>query len=281
MSLLLVLAILPVFFLCFFIYKKDVNREPGKLLAKIFALGFFSAIPVVIVELLLGNLFPTDGIDNFLILFINVFVGVALIEEGFKWFVTKIFGYNNKEFDEVYDIIVYAVFASLGFACIENILYVLNGGVGVAVMRALLSVPGHMCFAIIMGYFLSQAKINQTSDNRGLYGRNVFLSILIPTVAHTLYDALLFYTVATGSVLAILLFIVGYIVMVVICFIVIGKTSKIQTNMNTNVSKGTIYQDKEGYIHYQSEAKDINYCPLCGKYVKGYNYCPGCGFKIK
>ena len=101
MSLLLVLAILPVFFLCFFIYKKDVNREPGKLLAKIFALGFFSAIPVVIVELLLGNLFPTDGIDNFLVLFINVFVGVALIEEGFKWFITKIFGYNNKEFDEV------------------------------------------------------------------------------------------------------------------------------------------------------------------------------------
>ena len=67
------------------------------------------------------------------------------------------------------NIIVYAVFSSLGFACIENILYVLSGGVGIAILRAILSVPGHMCFGVIMGYFLSQAKVNQVKQYIEVY----------------------------------------------------------------------------------------------------------------
>ena len=282
MSYLLLLAILPVFCLCFFIYKKDNNKEPGKLLAKIFALGFFSAIPVVIGEIFLGNLFPTDGVTNFITLFINVFIAVALVEEGFKWIITKVFGYNNKEFDEVYDIVVYSVFASLGFACIENILYVLGGGLSTAILRALLSVPGHMCFAVIMGYFLSQAKINQVSGNKGLYTRNTIFSILFPAIAHTIYDALLFYSVAVNSLLAILLFFVFDIVMVVLCFITISKTSKIQANITNNVKEGNIIVDSNGYVYYKtSETRVINFCPICGKPVSGFNFCPGCGFKLK
>lgn len=281
MSYLLLLAILPVFLLCMFIYKKDVNREPGKLLAKIFALGFFSAIPVVIGEMFLGYIFPTDGETNFITLFINVFIAVALVEEGFKWIITRFFGYNNKEFDEVYDIVVYSVFASLGFACIENILYVLGGGLSTAILRALLSVPGHMCFGVIMGYFLSQAKINQVNENKGLRTRNMIFSILFPTLAHTAYDALLFYTVATGSYITILLFFVFDIVMVVLCFITISKTSKIQKNLNNNINTGVITYNN-GVLSYQPvEKKEINYCPVCGHYVKEYNYCPSCGFKIK
>ena len=280
MSYLLLLAILPVFLLCFFIYKKDVNGEPSGLLAKMFIFGFLSAIPVVIGEMLLGNFFPTDGEKNFIILFINVFISVALIEEGFKWLVVKIFGYNNKEFDEVYDVIVYSVFASLGFACIENILYVISGGVSTAILRALLSVPGHMCFGVIMGYFLSQAKVNQVNGNSGLRTKNMVFSILLPALAHTVYDALLFYSVATSSILAILIFLVFDIVMVTLCFITVGKTSKIQTNLNSNINTGVIALDKNGILAYQ-EKKEINYCPVCGHYVKGYNYCPKCGFKIK
>lgn len=282
MSYLLLLAILPVFLLCFFIYKKDANREPGKLLAKIFALGFFSAIPVVIGEMFLGKFFPTDGITNFLQIFVNVFISVALVEEGFKWLITKFVGYNNKEFDEVYDIIVYSVFASLGFACIENILYVIGGGVSTAILRALLSVPGHMCFGVIMGYFLSQAKVNQVNGNYSIYTRNILFSILFPTLAHTIYDAILFYTVATSSILGILVFFVFDIIMVVLCFITVSKTSKIQKNISDNVSTGVISLDNNGILTYTTEVKKkINYCPVCGHYVKEYNYCPGCGFKIK
>ena len=281
MEYLLLLAILPVFLLCLFVYKKDVNREPGKLLAKMFILGFFSAIPVVILEVILGKFFETDGVDNYIVLFINVFISVALIEEGFKWLITKFFGYNNKEFDEVYDIIVYSVFASLGFACIENILYVLSGGIGVGIMRAILSVPGHMCFGVIMGYFLSQAKVNQVNGNYSIYTRNILFSIICPAIAHTIYDSLIFYAIAADSIGAILLFLVLDIVMVVLCFITVAKTSKIQKNINNNVSSGVVSLNQDGILTYQNTKKEINFCPVCGKYVKEYNYCPGCGFKIK
>ena len=85
MNILIAAAVLPVALLCAFIYKKDPNKEPKGLLAKLFIFGFFSAIPVIVVELLLGRLFPTSGLSSFLSMFINVFISIALVEEGFKW----------------------------------------------------------------------------------------------------------------------------------------------------------------------------------------------------
>lgn len=282
MQYLLVAAVLPIFLLCFFVYKKDPHHEPGKLLAKIFALGFFSAIPILVVELVLGHFFPTDGISNFILLFVNVFVSVALVEEGFKWMVAVFIGYKNKEFDEIYDIIVYSVFASLGFACIENILYVFSNGFGNAILRALLSVPGHMCFGIIMGYFLAQAKVGRINKNQGIFSRNIIFSILFPTLAHTMYDALLFYV--QYNVLSILLFFMFDAAMVTLCIITVFKTSKLQTNLDSNLNTGMITTTDAGQLVFtplNTVNQDIKYCPLCGSHVEGYNYCPRCGFKIK
>ena len=282
MQYLLVAAVLPIFLLCFFVYKKDPHYEPGKLLAKIFALGFFSALPILGIEMILEYFFPTDGISSFILIFINVFISVALVEEGFKWLVTVFFGYKNKEFDEIYDIIVYAVFASLGFACIENILYVFVHGFGNAILRALLSVPGHMCFGVIMGYFLAQAKVGKINKSVSVYKRNMLLSILLPSIAHTLYDSFIFY--AEYNILSILLFFVFDITMVVLCIITVNRMSKIQHNVDNYLNTGVIKTTDEGQLVFtplNSKTKDINYCPLCGSHVDGYNYCPRCGFKIK
>ena len=280
MQYLLVAAVLPIFVLCFFVYKKDPHHEPGKLLAKIFAFGFISAFPILVAELMLGNFFPTDGVSSFLLIFVNVFISVALVEEGFKWIVTVFFGHKNKEFDEIYDIIVYSVFASLGFACIENILYVLSNGIGNAILRALVSVPGHMCFGVIMGYFLAQAKVGRINKNTGIFKKNILLSILLPTLAHTMYDALLFYT--EYNVLSILLFFIFDITMVVICIITVNKTSKIQKNLDNNLNTGMIKTTDAGELIFtpmHSSGEDIHYCPLCGSHVDGCNYCPSCGLK--
>ena len=282
MQYLLIAAILPIFLLCFFVYKRDPHHEPGKLLAKIFALGFFSAIPILLVEVLLGIIFPTDDVSNFILIFINVFISVALVEEGFKWLVTLFFGYKNKEFDEIYDIIVYAVFASLGFACIENILYVCTNGIGNAILRALLSVPGHMCFGVIMGYFLAQAKVGRINKSQSVYTRNMLLSILLPSLAHTVYDALLFYV--EYNVLFILVFFIFDIVMVVLCILTVNRTSKIQQNLDNNLNTGIITTSDTGQLVFtplNSIKEDIHYCPLCGNNVDGDNYCSKCGFKIK
>ena len=276
-DILLFLAVLPVVALCYFIYKKDQNKEPMGLLMKIFALGFFSAIPVLIVELVLGSFLPTDGEFSFLVLYFNVFVSVALVEEGFKWLVTKLVGYDNKEFDEIYDIVVYSVFASLGFACIENIIYVYSNGVTTAFTRALLSIPGHMCFGVIMGYFLSKAKVAKINGNESLCTRNLVLSLICPSLVHAMYDALIFY----GSDLSVLLFFLFDIAMVVVCFITVDKISKVQKNVTRNINTGVFVNDGSGHIHLSSGAGEkYSFCPVCGKASDGSNFCGRCGMKL-
>ena len=281
MQYLLVAAVLPIFLLCFFVYKKDPHHEPGGVLAKIFILGFFSAIPIVGVEFVLGYFFPTDGISNFILIFINVFISVALVEEGFKWIITLLCGYRSKDFDELYDIIVYAVFASLGFACIENILYVCTSGLGNAVLRALLSIPGHMCFGVFMGYFFAQAKVGRINKNSGIFTRNIVFSILVPTIAHTLYDAFIFY--AEYNVLSIIAFFIFDIVMVVLGIVTINKMSKIQQNLDTHIDTGILKTTDTGELVYTDvvSSGEIHYCPLCGNNVDGCNYCSHCGFRIR
>lgn len=305
MEYLLVAAVLPIVLLCSFIYKKDPIKEPKSLLTKLFVFGFFSSIPVVFVELFLGSMFPTESVKSFVEMFINVFVGVALVEEGFKWIITKKFGYDNKEFDEIYDIIVYAVFVSLGFACIENILYVLSNGLGNAIMRALTSIPGHTCFAVIMGYFFSKAKVNDMNKS-SKKSMNMILSIIAPTVAHTLYDAFIFYASESGEYRYLGYFFLSYIAMLIVCFIIVNKISKMQVNINTNVQTGVIKLDDLGYVvsntptidnpiitntitsdsgsnqsNNSSQTNQLNFCPFCGKPANGNNFCSSCGYKLK
>lgn len=280
MSILLASAIFPIVVLCYYIYLKDINKEPSSLLAKIFILGFFSAIPVVIVEVVLSDFFQSDS-GSFLSIFISTFISVALVEEGFKWFITKLVGYNNKEFDEIYDIIVYAVFASLGFACIENILYVFQNGLGNAILRALISVPGHTCFAVLMGYFFSEAKIASVNQNNGIYRKNICYSILVPTVAHTLFDAIIFYASYINSLLFVLVFFIFYIIMVVCCFKMVNKVSKLQHNISTKLSDGSISNNGNGQIVFNSTISEFNFCPICGNNVEGCHYCPSCGFHLE
>ena len=280
MEILLFASIIPVVLLGIYIYKKDQHKEPIGLLASIFILGVLSCIPVVITEVFVGELFPIDETtSSFLEIFINVFIGVGLIEEGFKWLVTYFRGYKHREFDEVYDIIVYAVFASLGFACIENIMYVFSYGLGTAAMRAVTSIPGHASFGILMGYFLSKAKVNELNGEKSLRSKNLFLSIFIPTLFHTTFDAIL----TSNLDLAIIIFFIFDIGMVIYCFNIVKKMSKIQQNLTTNIQKGTITEKKDGTIQYtwKDENKEYHFCPICGKNVEGYNFCPNCGLKLK
>ena len=229
---LLLIAVLPVFILAYYIYKKDINREPASLLVKIFFLGFFSAIPIMFLETFLDIFFSTDELTTFFPILFNVFISIAMVEEGFKWFIAKRVGYDSPEFDEIYDVIVYTVFASLGFACIENILYVFNYGALTGILRALTSIPGHTCFAVIMGYFMSLAKLNHMKKN--LLKKNMFLSIFIPTFFHAIYDALLIYSVNADSVVAGVCFFVFNILTVIWCFLLVRKTSKAQQRLNND-----------------------------------------------
>ena len=81
------------------------------------------------------------------------FFGAAIPEEIAKLFILWLVLRNNKFFDEKMDGIVYAVCVSLGFAALENIMYLFlhsESFITVGISRAFFAVPGHFCFGILI-----------------------------------------------------------------------------------------------------------------------------------
>ena len=245
MNLLLLIAILPVILLCYYIYKKDVDKEPKNLLRRVFIFGMISVIPIVLLELISKEFLNTEDTSDLIKLFAATFMGVAFIEETAKWAVIHIGVYNNKEFNHPYDAIVYAVYSSLGFAVVENIMYVVTTNIKVGLSRGLITVPSHACDAIIMGYFLSQAKQEEYKGNLSASKRYMTLSLLMPITVHALYDFLLF----TGRNAFIYAFILYVPVVYIICFLLVKKVSAhnknfdgtnqvnvVNTNINSNIN---------------------------------------------
>jgi len=184
--LLILSAALPVFVFLFLVYRKDTEKEPPKLLILCFVFGCISVLPILVVELFLGGIASFS--DPAMSAFYNAFIVASLTEELFKFLVLYLIIWKRKEFNQYYDGIVYAVFVSLGFAFVENILYVIQSGFTVALMRAVLSIPGHGFFGVAMGYFFALARFNPQKRTKLLW-----LSLLIPILLHGVYDFLLFY----------------------------------------------------------------------------------------
>jgi RsiW-degrading membrane proteinase PrsW (M82 family) len=157
---LLGLAVAPGLAIMIYIYWKDkFDPEPKRLLIWAFFLGIVSIIPAVLLEGNWGKL--GMGISpNPLKTAFYAFIVVGLSEEIAKYFFVRRFLYGHKEFNEPFDGITYAVMVSMGFATLENIMYVYDGGLQVAIMRMFLAVPAHAAFAIIMGYYMGLAKFN-------------------------------------------------------------------------------------------------------------------------
>ncbi len=159
-GILLILAALPVIVIMLFIYLKDGNKEPMRLLIKLFLSGILSCFSVLMISKTASSFLPfMSKTETFIDLFLYAFIGIALIEEICKWIMTYIVAYHQHNFDELYDGIVYSTFVSLGFAFFENIIYVIkSSSVNTALLRAVSAVPSHACDAIFMGYYLSVAK---------------------------------------------------------------------------------------------------------------------------
>lgn len=179
------IAILPVVLLMIFIYRQDkYEKEPIKSLAKAFIGGMLSIpLDIIIVtgiQQLAGDSAFTQTV------FFSAFLEAGIPEELSKFLIFMIFIWRDKNFDEYFDGIVYATFIGLGFACVENIEYVFSYGFQTGVVRALLSVPGHFLFGVVMGYFLSMAKFHP--EKRSTY---LWSGLLLAMLAHGLFDWLL------------------------------------------------------------------------------------------
>ena len=103
---------------------------------------------------------------------LSAFILAAVTEELMKYWILQRYCTRQSAFDEPMDGMVYGAVASLGFAALENVLYVVGGGWGVAALRAVLSVPGHVSYGAIMGYYVGQARFTPGwphSARRGLW----------------------------------------------------------------------------------------------------------------
>jgi len=181
-------ALLPAIALMVYIYWKDPVKEPAKELIRAAVLGATLCVPVALVEHFVQTaLFgPNPESVSLLGTTVQAFFVAAIPEEAAKLFILWLVVRKNKYFDEHIDGIVYAVYVSLGFAAIENVFYVIGSEnwLSVAVTRSLLAVPGHYAFAVLMGYYYSLYHF--VSPTR----KNAAMVLLMPVLAHGIYDAL-------------------------------------------------------------------------------------------
>lgn len=182
---LLFVSLAPVLIIAFYIYSRDrYEKEPFSELIKALFAGVLIVLPAVLVEKLLTGFGPAEeGLGS---VAYTAFVVAGLTEEAMKFLAFYIFFWKDRNFNERFDGIVYAVYIALGFAGIENIMYVFTGGVGVGIVRALTAVPAHALFGITMGFYFGMAKF--TEKRRNIY---FMLALLMPFLFHGLYDFLL------------------------------------------------------------------------------------------
>lgn len=229
---LVLLAVLPAILIATFVYKKDKNKEPLSMMVILFCFGIISSLAVITISYLLEYIFPVLAKDTQVMslfeLFIKTFIEIALIEELCKWLVVYFMGYNNKLFDETYDVIIYAVFVTLGFATFENVIYVLeNKTFGVAIQRALLSIPGHVAYGIFMSYYLCLARIGKLKNNRKEEKKCIVKSIIVPTIFHGIFDFCLF----TGKTIFIVIFIAFVVTLFFMAFQILRELYKMNASL--------------------------------------------------
>ena len=190
--LMLIAAIAPAVVLVYYIYKKDkLKQEPPKELLKAFGLGVLSVFVSLGISLPLKYLgFYTNEPHAFWEGVCAAFCGAAIPEEIAKFLMFWLVVRKNRWFDEKMDGVVYASCVALGFAALENILYLasnFDAWVSVGIARALLSVPGHFFFGILMGYYYSLVRFSVSPSMK-----NKCMVLLAPILAHGIYNSLLF-----------------------------------------------------------------------------------------
>lgn len=190
------LAILPGLVLGAYVYVKDKKeKEPIKLLVKLFFSGVFSCFLAVILTYMLGFIIDIYSVNynDVISVFVHTFIVVGFTEEFSKWLFLYFISKNSEEYNYSFDIIVYSVFVSLGFATYENIFYILDFGLDAALIRAFTTIPAHMFFAIFMGYFLLIAKKMEKKNILFKKNLNIILSIIVPVLLHGFFDFCVMY----------------------------------------------------------------------------------------
>lgn len=217
---LLLLSLAPIIIIAIFIYKRDkYEKEPIKMLLLSLFMGAIIVVPIIFIELYLGKVWEAKykGVNLMHTAAFDAFVVASTTEELFKFLAFIIIIWRNRNFNEMFDGIVYAVFISLGFAAVENVLYVFQNGMTTGILRAFTAVPLHAVCGVTMGFFLALAKFKHSKK-----GLNILSALIVPIGLHGFYD---FIIMSQNNVL-LLLFIPFIIFMIWLSFRIMKKHSQ-------------------------------------------------------
>lgn len=187
---LLILSLAPVVVIATYIYYRDkYEKEPIRLLLFSLLVGGLTVIPILFIEQFLSSF--STFFNGLVAAAWKAFVVAAFSEELFKYLALYLLIWKSPEFNEKFDGIVYATYVSLGFAGVENVLYVMEGGLSTGVMRAITAVPAHAIFGITMGFYFGLAKFYEKDRSR-----LKIKALAYPILLHGIYDFILFTEIA-------------------------------------------------------------------------------------
>ena len=265
--LILLIAILPAVLLMIYIYFQDNHeKEPIGLLLGIFGLGILSAVPALVLELIADKIILLIfGGTNLLYLAVSAFFGVAIIEEGVKFFAAYILTWRNRHFNFKFDGIVYCLFGSMGFAAIENVFYLISeeteSAISLGISRGFLAIPAHAMCAIFMGYYYGNAKYSKSYGDRVKCRGLLVRGFIIASSLHAFYD----FCLMTQQKLFILIFAV---------FVVAADTLTIIRISRAKKENQRMYEAPQ-YRQYWAANPDAAYQPYGGYAAPtygGYSY---------
>lgn len=217
---LLFLALIPGVIIIVFIFRKDkVEREPLNLLFKLVFFGAISCIPAAILEMKITAMLPAFPEGSFQYAFLEAFAVAALCEEICKYLLLRIGSWRNRNFNYRFDGIVYGVCVAVGFALLENVMYVMSSGLETALMRGVLAVPLHAFCGVFMGVSYGAAKKASIDGHSAASAANTVKALAVPILIHGFYDTMAFLNTNWASI--VLLVFVGFMY-----FVAVRKVNK-------------------------------------------------------
>ena len=191
----IIFGVLPSLVWLLYYLRKDLHPEPRRMILKIFLWGTLITLPVFFVQLGFKALLDVVKINPIAKNLIYWFLVIAFTEEFFKYLVIKLKVINSPHLDEPLDVMLYMVVAALGFAALENILYlfapigitsfdqIVGRALTIVFIRFIGSTFLHTLCSAVIGYFLA-ISFYETKSRQWL----VATGIILATVLHGLYD---------------------------------------------------------------------------------------------